>query len=667
MTNCRVPKFLSVFFLFIAIDISGQQKKIDSLKYELELIEKKPSNFTNDTNKIKLLNALVWRMSNFNDKLDSSLSYAEKAISISEKVNWKKGRAEAYTGKAKVLKSLNKYEQAIEYYLKSASISKEMDEKDWMATAYYFTGQIYHDLGNYPVALDYYLQALRLNEQTNNQSDIARDLTYSGMLYAEIDDFDNALNSHLRALKIFEELKNKIWTTINLQAIAALYRNNNEFEKAIGYYHRVLDVLKGNIYSVYGIYIEIGHVYNQQSDATPANQPDTAWQKAMDYYSKGLKTAEELDDSYGMGITLNGMGWLYLKKNNFKEAGSALNKALNLLLKEEKPEALRDCYLSLSKLDSIKGNWKSSYQYFRQYASINDSLFNKKKSHELARLQIKYETDKKQEEITVLNKDNELKNLRIKQQRKNILLIISSAIILLLGAGGGLLYRNKRMKQQALQQIGKAKLASLKSLMDKHFIFSSLHSIDTFLMNHDTEAASDYLVKFSKLIRTILEMSNQAEVTLEAEVSLCKSYLELEKIRFNYSFDYEFSIDPEIMPQYAQFPSMLLQPLVENAVKHGVGSLLAESSGSKGFIRISIDKVKDNLVCTVTDNGKGLSAGVTKSESHRSYSGKGIIERVKVYNTLLKNKASFILKDNYPGVAAVLTLPYIPDKHRMAL
>ena len=667
MTNCRAAKFFSAIFLLIAIDSTGQQKKIDSLKYELELIEKKPSNYTNDTIKIKLLNALVWRMSNFYDKLDTALNYADRAILAAEKVNWGKGKVDAYTGKAKVLRSFNKHELAIENYLKSTSIAREMNENDWVAAGLYFIGQVYHELGNYPLALDYYLQALRLNEQTNNQSDIARDLTYIGMLYAEIDDFDNALNSHLRALKIFEELKNKIWTTINLQAIAALYRNFNEFGKSIGYYSRVLDLLKGNIYSVYGTYIEIGHVYNQLSDLTAANQPDTAWQKAMDYYSKGLKIAEELNDGYGMGITLNGIGWLYLKKNKLKEAEPALNKALNLLLKEEKPDALRDCYLSLSKLDSIKGNWKSSYQYFRQYASINDSLFNKKKSHELARLQIKFETDKKQEEIAILNKDNELKNLRIKQQQKNILLIIASAIILLLGAGGGMWIRNKRMKQQALQQIGEAKLSSLKSLMDKHFIFSSLHSIDTFLMNHDAEAASDYLVKFSKLIRTILEMSNQAEVTLEAEVSLCKSYLDLEKIRFNYSFDYEFSIDPEIIPQHAQFPSMLLQPLVENAVKHGIGSLLADSSGSKGFIQISIDKVNDKLVCTVTDNGKGLLSGSTKSESHRSYSGKGIMERVKVYNTLLKNKASFILKDNNPGVAAVLTLPYIPDKHRLAV
>jgi LytS/YehU family sensor histidine kinase len=112
---------------------------------------------------------------------------------------------------------------------------------------------------------------------------------------------------------------------------------------------------------------------------------------------------------------------------------------------------------------------------------------------------------------------------------------------------------------------------------------------------------------------------------------------------------------------------MLLQPLVENAVKHGVGSLSGDEAGKKGLIRVAINKEKDKLLCTVTDNGKGLGFTGTKEKSHRSYSGKGIIERVRVYNTLGKNKASFMLKDNNPGVSAILTLPYIFRKQSVAV
>jgi LPXTG-motif cell wall-anchored protein len=424
-------------------------------------------------------------------------------------------------------------------------------------------------------------------------------------------------------------------------------------------------MLKGNKYSVYLTFIDMGNVYRHQLYYSLAAQPDTAWARSFYYYSRALEIANEIGDESTAGVALNGIGWLYLKRSNIKEADVALGKALRLLEINRVPENIMDCYLNISQLDSMKGNWKRSLEYYKLYATMQDSLFDNKKSREMANLEVKYATDKKQGEIEVLNKDNELKTLRIERQQKNILLIIAGAVILLLAGGGIIYYRNKKIKQNALKQISEAKLASLKSLMDKHFIFSSLHSIDTFLMNNDPGAASDYLVKYSKLIRSILEMSNQAEVGLEEEISLCRSYLDLEKIRFDNSFDYDLSIDGPISMQQTLFPSMLLQPLVENAVKHGIGSLREE--GKKGFISIDIKREKDKLICSVTDNGKGLQFSGNTSGSHRSYSGKGIIERVKVYNSLRKGKASFLLKDNNPGVTAVLTLPYLFRKQSVAV
>jgi len=658
---------LSFILTVTSICAFAQQNKIDSLEKQLGILEQKAESYSVDSSKVKLLTEIAWDMANYNRSLDTALSYGQEAVAISKKIKWNKGTAESYSCIAGVYRSQSNYTQAVNNYLKALNISREMKEKDWTATCLYFIGQVYQDQGNYPIALDYLLQALRISEGTANTIDIARDLTYIGTIYADIGDDANALNYYMQALKKNEDLNDKYWIAINLQSIAAIYNSENEYAKALDYYSRVLKMAGGNIYSIYETLKDIGDVYKNQSYSISDLQNDTAWEKGMDYYSRALKIAREVDDQFTAGLSLNGIGSLYLKRNKLKEADAALSKALKLLKDQNTPEAIKDCYFNLSKLDSAKGDWKNSLIYFQLYTTINDSLFNKKKSRQIAQVQIKYETDKKQGEIEILNKDNELKNLRIQQQSKNILLIISVAVILLLSAGGFVYYRNKRIKRESLKQISEAKLASLKSLMDKHFIFSSLHSIDTFLMNNDAEAASDYLVKYSKLIRMILEMSNQAEASLEEEISLCKSYLDLEKIRYNQSFDYEFSIDPNISQQQTQFPSMLLQPLVENAVKHGIGSLTEDKMGKKGFIKVIIDKEKDKLVCTVTDNGKGLGFSAATIKGHRSYSGKGIIERVRVYNTLQKNKASFVLNDNNPGVAAILTLPYISRKQAVAV
>ena len=655
---------LLAFLLSAANYKAYAQSKIDSMKNSLEELKRKTGSYTRDTAEIKLLYDISWELANYDPDSSKALRYAYNSLDIAERINWDKGRGLSYDIIGRVYDIKKNHTRAIEFFSKALQIFQAIKDKDDAATSFYNIGTAYQTQGNYLAALDNLFQALAINEGMGNKNDMARDYSYIGDIYAEVGDNSNALNYYFQALKIHDELNDKYWIAITLQNIAGIYNDDKNYEKSLEYYFRVLKMEGNNSYSNYETFLAIGNVYKNISGSEQGLQADTAWGKALDYYDKAIKIAETAGDDYIKGEALNGKGYLFLKKNKLQQASEILNQAIKLLQGSYEPEAIKDCYLNLSELDSSKGDMKNSLKYYKLYTIISDSLFNKKKSRQLARVEINYETDKKQKQIAILNKDNELKNLRIQQQSKDILLIILMAIVLLLIAGSLVYYRNKRIKLQALKQISEAKLASLKSLMDKHFIFSSLHSIDTFLMNNDPTAASDYLVKYAKLIRGVLEMSNQPEVSLDEEISLCKSYLDMEKIRFNNSFDYEFSVDENISLSQTQFPSMLLQPLVENAVKHGIASLMSEKD-RRGFIKIDIDRNGDKLVCSVTDNGKGLQFSRNPSSPHRSYSGKGIIERVKVYNNLRKNKASFVLQDNAPGVTAILTLPFIFKKQSL--
>jgi tetratricopeptide (TPR) repeat protein len=656
---CTLRLILLISILQVSNCYVFSQRKLDSMMKVFDSLEKTPPSYGADTAKVLVLNEISRYLVNFRIDFDKGMEYAEQAHSIAEKHRWRRGIVESYYSKAKVYLLKEKDTQAINIYRKAIAVSREKKMNKWEATLIQYIGEIYLNQDNYPMALEHFLNSLRINEEVEEVEPrnhfIGRNLTQIGQVHHRMEDFKTALKYGKQALERFEKEKDKVWMSITLQGIAGAYVNEKEYDSALHYFAKVIELLKGNPYSTYMTYIDMGDCYRHQLVYGLAKQPDSAWKKAMDFYSKAYRTAVNLKDTGTVGVALNGIGWLHLKNRDFKNADTALSKASSFI-SQSTPLNIKDYYLNMSFLDSAKRNWKSSLAYYKLYTAIEDSLFDKKKSRQMTQLQIKYETDKKQEEIAILNKDNELKALRIEQQQKNILLIIAATVIFLLGGGGFIYYRNKKIKQQALKQISEAKLSSLKSLMDKHFIFSSLHSIDTFLMNNNSEAASDYLVKYSKLIRSILEMSNQAEVSLEEEITLCKSYLDLEKIRLENSFDYDFSIDGTISMQETLFPSMLLQPLVENAVKHGVGS-----------INVDIKREKDKLICNVTDNGKGLQFSGNTSNSHRSYSGKGIIERVRVYNTLRKNKASFLLKDNNPGVTAVLTLPYILQKQSVAV
>jgi len=161
----------------------------------------------------------------------------------------------------------------------------------------------------------------------------------------------------------------------------------------------------------------------------------------------------------------------------------------------------------------------------------------------------------------------------------------------------------RRMKLEAEYQLklNELELKAIRAQMNPHFIFNCLNSIQLFIMQKHDELAQEYLSDFSLLIRQTLEMSRLNFVSLEEEIQYLQTYLRLEKMRFEERMDYEIRIDPEIDPDRTEIPTMLLQPYVENAVKHGINH-----PRHKGRIIIHFEEKEDVLVCNVEDNGIGI-------------------------------------------------------------
>ena len=150
------------------------------------------------------------------------------------------------------------------------------------------------------------------------------------------------------------------------------------------------------------------------------------------------------------------------------------------------------------------------------------------------------------------------------------------------------------------QEVKQSMLASIKSQMNPHFLFNALNTIQAYIYTNDKENASVYLGKFSELTRRILEMSNKDSVPLSEEIKSLTLYLELEKIRFEDLLTYTFDVDPALQPDFVYIPSMLIQPYVENAIKHG---LLHKKSERKLWIKFI--KERDCLMVIIDDNGVG--------------------------------------------------------------
>lgn len=162
----------------------------------------------------------------------------------------------------------------------------------------------------------------------------------------------------------------------------------------------------------------------------------------------------------------------------------------------------------------------------------------------------------------------------------------------------------KTSKITAQKKLAEFKLYALRSQMNPHFVFNSLAAIQFYINNNDFETSEKYLVKFSKLIRQFFELSKENEISLAEEIKLLHTYLDIEKLRFKEKLNFIFDIDSSINLDTCKIPTMLIQPIVENAVNHGIFN-----KNEKGTIQINFKKNQQNeIIIEVKDDGVGIEA-----------------------------------------------------------
>lgn len=224
------------------------------------------------------------------------------------------------------------------------------------------------------------------------------------------------------------------------------------------------------------------------------------------------------------------------------------------------------------------------------------------------------------------------------------------------------LTRRVRAKESIRRQMNELKLQSLRSQMNPHFLFNSLNSIQHYINNNEKRSANRYLTKFATLMRAILEQSRKQYVKVDEEVSWLKLYLDLETMRFEDRFNYEFEVSDEVKMANPKLPPMMLQPFIENALLHGFVDLPV-----KGHIKVSL-KIKDNqLLCTIADNGIGLEKSMEKKQrqsGHNSAAMKITNTRIETLQKHLNAKIKVLVKPNqpnsqYPGTCVEIYLPLI--------
>ncbi len=189
----------------------------------------------------------------------------------------------------------------------------------------------------------------------------------------------------------------------------------------------------------------------------------------------------------------------------------------------------------------------------------------------------------------------------------------------------------KKSQAEFQQKVAELEMQALRAQMNPHFIFNCLNSINRFIFKNETKVASDYLTRFSRLIRMVLLHSQKKLVPLEDELEMLKLYLDMERLRFKNAFDYHITTTNAIENSSVFIPPLLLQPFCENAIWHG----LMHKDGP-GHLNIELNEDNGILNCIITDDGVGREkAEAFKSKSAEKEKSMGLkitTERLSLLN-----------------------------------
>ncbi|MBC7864795.1 MAG: tetratricopeptide repeat protein [Bacteroidia bacterium] len=447
-------------FLFVAGTgpVVSQNRKIDSLKNLLRADKE-------DTNKVNNLNNLGWEFRRSNS--DTSIVLSNQALTVAEKIGWKKGIARSLNFLGYFYKANADYSKALDCYSKALQLNKEMNDKTGIANQLCNIANVNSDKGDYSKALDYYFKALKIAEEIGNKRLQVNNLSNIGLVYADQNNYSKTLEYYFKALRIAEEPgpdrdKNKIAAILG--NIGNVYNFQTNYSKALDYYFKVLTMnqelqAKQNIAVTLG---NIGSVYRNQADSAAAKE-NTAlatqdkYSKALEYYFKALNMKEEMGDKLGVAINRSNIGSLYIATNKFKEAETNLLESLKLCKEIGALNNEKEAHYHLSDLYNKTNRFELALTHYKNYITVRDSISNDENAKKQIRSEMNFEFEKKSAADSIKNSEakkfEEIKHQQeISRQRTFTYGGIAGFLIMIVVAGVSFIaFRNKKKANIEIQ------------------------------------------------------------------------------------------------------------------------------------------------------------------------------------------------------------------------
>lgn len=537
--------------------------------------------------------------------IDLALVYADSSIRLSYKSGYDKLTIRAFGAKSTFYRKLGNYDSAKTMSYKAYALGLKRNGIGLFQNARNLS-IVYRELNKYDSALYYLLIADSLAQTSTDP--YQKYLTTQGIanIYLDMGKFRLAISKNQELLKLSQRKTNKMYTQLNLgigyEGLGELDSAITSYGQSLAYATELTDTIE--LANIYG---RLGEVYYKKEDFKEA---DNQIRQSLLYAS-----VDEPKDIIASSLLT--LAKVKYEVGDYREAINSANSALKfaeeLSIVTQKMEALQ----ILHKSNYKTGDIKKAYHYLSEYEKVKSEFSNKERQSIIEELQTKYETEKKEQAIRSLTKENEIKDLQL--SRQTVVLVSSILLSILIVAFVYVLYRQFRLRSKQRQLLLEQSL--LRTQMNPHFIFNALTSIQNFVLDKDEKNASRYLTKFGQLMRDILEASREELVPLSRELQMLRNYVELEEARFKKELDFQINTgDLEI--DEVVVPPMMIQPFIENSIKHGF------EGKDQGSIGLEFTTDDNFLAINLKDNGSGVKEATHEKPGRKSLAIKIAKERL---------------------------------------
>lgn len=521
-------------------------------------------------------------------------------------------------------------------------------------------GELYYLNDELIEAKNIHLETYDLFEKLKDDFNKGRSLITLSGACIKLNEFESAQKYALEALQIGEQLQNNRLQAKANNQLFNLHFMLKDYEKALSYIKRSEELftdpndpnsiiaIKGNIA---GVYLKLKQ-YN----------------KALKQFSEALKVGESAKDPKTIVSILNNIGYTYLEAKRFPEAEKFLRGAVQLnknikTINGAPYKGLGSLFLITDKLDSAAVNYNKAMSIYRSKGNVSEEIeirdklisiaiikeqYQEALSHQIIRDSLEVAKNKKQNQRLLhfanVNYRVKEKEIALSHQKEineqnlwlGISVIISLILVLIIALFVG--YNNKL---RAANKASKLEQRLLRAQMNPHFIFNTLAAIQNITLEGNPVKSSNYIAKFSKLIRQNFDYVRKEEITLEEETAMISNYIDTQQLRFNNSFTYRIDIAENCNVKELKVPPMLLQPFVENAIEYGL-----KEKKEGGVLCLSVSRTNEELLFDIEDNGVGRKQKKTREKIAQDLHATGIfIERLQIRNK--GEEKSFVITDLY--------------------